>query len=101
MEDECHKLDLKMAAVFSSHSGDKAAYAKYSSMVHKERELLDKKDSTMQHIQWMDQTLTFLALNASNPATDPSVLSVASGIQHHKKELESIVRYKKTQARHK
>ena len=45
MEDECHKLDMEMAALTTEQPGDRQAYIDYSSIVRKERALLDEKSS--------------------------------------------------------
>ena len=80
-----------MAAITASSPGDRQAYIKYSQVVYQERQLLDRKSSTENQIKLMQQTLTYLALNSSNPSTDPAIRCVSSTIATHKKQLESIV----------
>ena len=70
LEDECKKLDIKMAAITSSSPGDRQTYLRYSEVVFKERQLLDKKD---------------------DPSTDPAIRFISSTIEANKRQLESIV----------
>ena len=91
LEDECQKLDIKMAAIISSSPGDRQTYLRYSEVVFKERQLLDKKDATEKHLTLMQQTLTYLAINSANPSTDPAIRCISSTIEANKRQLESIV----------
>lgn len=80
-----------MAALSSSNPADKPRYAQYVTSIHQERLLLDRKATSQHHITWMEQALTQLTLNSSNPATDLSVKSVATEIKEEKKKLGHIV----------
>lgn len=91
LEDECHKLDIQMAALSSPNTADKPRYARYVASINEERLLRDKNATSERHIVWMEQTLTQLTLNSLNPATDPSVKSVATEVKAEKKRLGRIV----------
>ena len=80
-----------MAAVTSSCPSDRQAYIRYSEVVFKERQLLDKKSTVEQHLKLIQQTLTYLAINSPDPSTDPAIRCVSSTIATHKRQLENIV----------
>ncbi len=84
-EDECHKLDLELAAKSTPQPSDRPAYSKHSDIVHQERSLLDAKALLEDEIKFLDQTASYLALNSSNPSTDPTLLAVLK-IRKDKKE---------------
>ena len=75
-----------MAETVSGLPGDRPAYATYVAVVQQERELLDKKASLDGELQWLEQTHSFLSLNSTNPATDPTVLAVAKTLMERRKK---------------
>lgn len=91
LEDECYKLDLEMASVTGSLSGDRPGYVDYSATVHRERALLDEKTTVEGELKWLSQTLSLLSLNASDPSTDTQVLAVANFIQEKELRKTDIV----------
>jgi hypothetical protein len=66
LEDECHKLDLEMtqSTSLTASSSDKRPFADFTSMVQKERVLLDQKLRLKEEIKWLDQTLSLLTLTS-------------------------------------
>ena len=56
-----------MAGLSSAATGDSQAYANHVKLVEKERDLLDRKGTIEDEIKWLDQTLSFLTLNATSP----------------------------------
>ena len=94
LEDECAKLDLEMAASVSLQPGDRQGYIDYTSLIQKERALLDERSTTEGALKWLTQTLSLLTLNATNPSTDPQVLTVARLILETKKKISNLVSHK-------
>ena len=91
LEDDCHRLDLEMAGSGSSTaSTDKQAYTHYVALIEKERDLLDEKANLEAQVIWLDQTLSFLTLNASSP-TDPASQAVVTAITSRKENIRNIV----------
>lgn len=90
LEDECHKLDIKMAAITLSSPGVRQAYIRYSEVVFRERQVLDKKSDAEKHLILIQQTLTCLALNSSNLSADPTIRCVYSRVAAHKRQLQSF-----------
>ena len=76
MEDECHKLDMEMAAHNTTQPGDRQSYTDYAGIIAKERILLDEQATVQKELDWLIQTFTLLTLNSSNPSTDPQVAAV-------------------------
>lgn len=89
-----------MAALTASSPGDRQAYARYSEVVFRERQLLDKKNDAEKQLTLMQQTLTYLAINSTNPSTDPAIRCVSSTIAAHKRQLQSIVSTPLTLSKH-
>ena len=81
LEDQCHALDLELATSQASSSGDRPSYATYTRQVQEERTLLDQKEKIEGEVSWLQQTLSFLAINSSNPASDPAMLAVTKVIK--------------------
>lgn len=94
LEDECHKLDIELAARKSPDQGDKCSYINYVAKVHQERTLLDQKDILVEELRVLNQTLSYLVLHttATTPSTDPAVLAVANVIMGRKTKLADMVR---------
>lgn len=84
-------LDMEMTALSAAKSCDRPAYTDFNTAVQKERELIDSTTNIVEHIKWLEQTMTYMVINATDPATDPSVLSVITAIANSKQELEGIV----------
>ena len=73
MEDECHKLDLEMAELASmvASTSDSQPYRNFTSLIAKERLLLDRKKDAQDQIEWLDQTLSLLILTSASSTTPP------------------------------
>ena len=91
MEDECHSLDMQMALLTTSQSGDRQSFVNYGIAVQRERTLLDKKEKLTGELKWLNQTLSYLALHSTNPSNDPTLVSVATAIGDNQKKLTEIV----------
>lgn len=91
LEDQCHQLDLAMAESTSGLPGDRPAYTTYVAIVQQERELLDKKDTLDSELKWLEQTHSFLSLNSTNPATDPTLLAVARTLMEKRQKKVDMV----------
>lgn len=90
-EDECHKLDLEMATLTSPQTSDTTSYTTHSNLVHQERKLLDDMATVEGEIQWLDQTLSLLALRSTDPSNDAAFLAVAKVSEERKKKKKGIV----------
>lgn len=92
MEDECHKLDLEMAALASAAPSDcdRPSFVSFTSMVQRERELLNTKQTLKVKIKLLDQTLSFLLL--TSPSSSLPVKAVEQMITQKKENLTAIVR---------
>ena len=53
LEDECAKLDLEMAASASLQPGDRQGYIDHTSLIQKERALLDERSTTEGALKWL------------------------------------------------
>lgn len=91
MEDECHKLDIEMAVLTTEQPGDRQAYIDHSSIVRKERTLLDEKSSVEGEVTWLSQTITLLSLTSNNPSTDPQIALVSNILTRKKERIDEIV----------
>ena len=80
-----------MAALSAPSCTDRPSYAEYTRMVQRERELLDSRQLVQDHLKWLDQAMTFLALRSDDPTNDPSVLTSISAIEENKETLAGIV----------
>ena len=92
LEDECHKLDLGLASLTTPESSDRHAYSDYSTIVKRERDLLDEKVCLEGQLKWLQQTITLLSLTSSNPSTDPQITIVATIMNQKRERLNDIVR---------
>lgn len=90
-EDECHELDLELAELMNPQTGDRPAYCSHSNTVREERKLLDAKALLEGEIKWLEQTTSYLTLNSSNPATDPTLLAVLNILKTKKDKENDIV----------
>lgn len=93
LEDECHKLDLEMAAQTIAQSDDRPSYTIHSNLVHQERSLLDEKVAVEGEIKWLDQMISFLTLNSTNPSTDPTLQATLKITGEKKRKRSNIVGY--------
>lgn len=91
LEDQCHALDLELAAITNPAAGDRPSYMNYSAWVTKERTLLDSREKVQKEVDMLIQTLSYLALNTNNPSTDPATQAVSKVIREKKKEISKIV----------
>lgn len=80
-----------MASLASPQSGDRPVFTEYAATMQKERAMLDEKDKTEGELKWLYQTLSHLALNSTNPSSDPTVVIVATAISESRKKIEGIV----------
>jgi hypothetical protein len=87
LEDECHTLDLQLAASAAPEVGDRVAFVDYSVAIRMERMLVDEKSNVEQDTQWLSQTISLLSLTAADPSRDPQV----TAIQTNKDRLSGIV----------
>jgi hypothetical protein len=94
LEDECHKLDIELAARKSANERDKRSYVTYVAKVHQERTLLDQKDVLVEELKVLHQTLSYLALHTTTttPSTDPAMVAVANVLKGRKEKLVDLVR---------
>jgi hypothetical protein len=103
LEDECHKLDIELAARKSPNERDKSSYVSYAAKVHQERTLLDQKDILVEELKVLHQTLSYLALHttttstnpphATTPSTNPAIVAVANVLKGRKEKLKDLVRF--------
>jgi hypothetical protein len=91
LEDECHTLDLQLAASAAPEVGDRVAFVDYSVAIRMERMLLDEKSNVEQDTQWLSQTISLLSLTAADPSRDPQVTAIADLIKSNKDRLSGIV----------
>ena len=93
MEDECHNLDMKMAKSSVASDSDKQSYRNFTAMIHRERELLDKKKTLQDHVKLLDQTLSLLTLmsTSATPVNSGTSKVVSDAIKEKKKEIGIIV----------
>ena len=91
LEDECHKLDLAMAAQTTPLTNDRDSYTAYSNLVHQERSLLDQKTAIEGEIQWLDQMVSYLTLNSTNPSNDPTLQATLKIAGEKKKKKSDLV----------
>lgn len=80
-----------MAALQSPEGSDRPAYLKYAGNVHKQRALLDEKDTIEKELKWLNQTLAFLSIQATSSST--ILLTAANMIVEKKKKIVDIVNY--------
>jgi len=94
LEDECHKLDLELATLTSPEESDRQSYINFAAKVHQERVLLDQRDTLIEELDSLKQTLAFLVLHTTTDATnDLAVVIVADRMIDTKKELSNLVRF--------
>ncbi len=91
LEDECHKLDLELASLTSPQSGDRSSYTDYSTIIKRERDLLDEKVCIEGQLNWLQQTITLLSLTASDPSNDSQITVIATMMNQKKERLSDIV----------
>jgi hypothetical protein len=91
LEDQCHKLDLEMAASSSSQEGDRPGFVAFTEVIKKERALLDEKATLDSELKWLGQILSHLVINSANPNTDPQVVGVNKLTAERKKKFNAIV----------
>lgn len=91
LEDECHSLDIQMALSATPASGDRPNFSEYALAMQKERTMLDEKARLEGELKWCYQVLSRVVLNSTNPATDATVLAVASAIADNKKKVGELV----------
>lgn len=80
-----------MAALTSTQSGDRPSYINFTEVLQKERSLLEEETAVAADLKWLEQTLSLLSLNSSNPATDPELLTAARLIKERKTRIGVIV----------
>ena len=92
LEDECHKLDLELAAseTAAPSTSDKEIFKTYMTLVQKERELLDQKKNLSEQVTWLEQTLSLLLLAPSS--SNLPAQAVATAIKERKEKIIAIVR---------
>ena len=94
LEDECHKLDLELAALKSPLESDWASYTSYTSMVHQERVLLDKTDTLKTELRYLNQTLSYLVLHTTTSTiASPAITAVANVMKGRKAQLADLVSF--------
>ena len=92
LEDECHKLDLELAALKSPLESDWASYTSYTSRVHQERVLLDKTDTLKTELRYLNQTLSYLVLHTTTSTiASPAITAVANLMKGRKAQLADLV----------
>lgn len=80
-----------MAGLTSSESGDRPSYINYTTVVQKERDLLDELECMEGQLKWLEQSLTLTSLNSIDPSTDPQVHTLVTLIKERKKRICDIV----------
>ena len=73
------------------HINDRQSYRDYSGAVREERVLLDQKTNLDNEIKWLDQAISLLTLNSTNPTTDPTLQATTSYTKEKQKERTDIV----------
>jgi hypothetical protein len=91
MEDECHRLDVEMAAINTTQPGDRPSYVDYTALMQRERTLLDEKDTIQGELTWLIQTITLLTLHTNNPTADTQVAAVKAVMERKMKRNTDIV----------
>ena len=67
-------MDMELASLTTPQSGD----TDYSTIIKRERDLLDKKVCIEGQLNQLQQTITLLSLMASNPLTYPQITVIAT-----------------------
>lgn len=75
-----------MATQTIPQADDQHSYTAYSNLVQQERSLLDEKAAIGGEIKWLNQMVSFLTLNSTNPSTDVTVQATLK-IAGEKKEI--------------
>lgn len=82
---------MELAELTSPSAGDRPSYVNYTTWIVKERTLLDHKDKLEGDVNMLTQTLSYLALSTSCPATDPAMQAVRKVINEKKREISKTV----------
>ena len=91
LEDECHNLDLQMAASSSTQEGDRPGFVAFTEVIKKERALLDEKALVENELKWLGQILSHLVINSAIPSTDPQVVGINKLAAERKKRWHELV----------
>ena len=80
-----------MAEDTSQQPGDKPSYTRYLESLHEERQLRDQHDTIDREIKWLEQTVSFMTINSTDPSNDPALQTVVKHTQDKTKKKDDIV----------
>lgn len=80
-----------MAALTSPQSRDRQSYVDFTTIIQRERTLLDELHNLKGEIKWLSETISLLSLTSSSPSTDPQILAIAKILSERKKRESDIV----------